>query len=39
MDELVSGKYDDEELERIWRRSRAGVSIITVQAGNPAEYL
>ena len=39
IDELVSGRYSDEELERIWRKSGAGVSILTDQAGNPGEFL
>lgn len=39
IDELVSGNYSDEELERIWRKSGAGISILTDQEGNPAEFL
>jgi len=39
LDELASGKYNDEELERIWRKSGAGVSILTDRKGNPADFL
>jgi hypothetical protein len=39
LDELLSGKYNDEELERIWRKSGAGVSILTDREGNAANFL
>lgn len=39
IDELVSSNYSDEQLERIWRKSGAGVSILTDQEGNPAAFL
>jgi len=39
LDDLLSGKYNDQQLERIWRKSGAGVSILTDQEGNPANFL
>jgi len=39
LDELLSGKYKDAELERIWRKSGAGVSILTDREGNAADFL
>lgn len=39
LDELLSGKYNDEELERIWRKSGAEVSILTEEEGNAAGAL
>ncbi|ARN82168.1 hypothetical protein [Methylocystis bryophila] len=39
LDELLSGQYKDEQLERIWRKSGAGVSILTEDEGNAAGFL
>jgi hypothetical protein len=39
IDELVSGKYNDEELHRIWRKSGAGVSITRGLEGDTADFL
>jgi len=39
IDELVSGKYDDEELHRIWRKSGARISITSGREGDSATFL
>jgi len=39
IDELVSGKYNDEELHRIWRKSGAGISITSGREGDSAIFL
>jgi len=38
LDELLSGKYNDEELERIWRKAGAEISILTEEEGNAAGF-
>ena len=39
LDEMLSGKYNDEELERIWRKAGAQISILTDVEGNAAGFL
>ncbi|ARN82169.1 hypothetical protein DSM21852_15530 [Methylocystis bryophila] len=39
LSELLSGKYNDEELHRIWRTAGAGVSITSGQEGDSARFL
>jgi hypothetical protein len=39
LDELLSGKYTEEELQCIWRTTSAGVSISSGQEGDSARFL
>lgn len=39
IDELVSGRYSDEELHRIWRKCGAEISITRGQEGDSANFL
>jgi hypothetical protein len=39
LDQLLSGKYNEEELQRVWRASGAGVSITTGREGDSARFL
>lgn len=39
LDELLSGRYKEEQLERIWRKSGGGVSILSDEEGNAANFL
>jgi hypothetical protein len=39
LDELLSGKLNEKELQRIWRASKAGISISSGQEGDSSSFL